>query len=61
MFSRSNSLLLIISFNLDFNSLFSIFSMVMVIINFIISKVLVLSKNDANDFPLIDCTPSALI
>ncbi|MBE6503899.1 MAG: hypothetical protein E7Z76_06410 [Methanobrevibacter sp.] len=30
-------------------------------INFFISKVLVLSKNDTNEFPLIDWTPSALI
>ena len=35
--------------------------MVIVIMNFIISKVFVLSKNDTNEFPLIDCTPSAFI
>ena len=33
----------------------------MVIINFIISKVFVLSKNDINDFPLIACIPSAFM
>ena len=27
--------------------------------NFIISKVFVLSKNEMNDFPLIDCSPTA--
>ena len=31
----------------------------MVIINFIISNVFVLSKNDTNEIPLIACTPSA--
>ena len=48
-------------FNFDFNSLFSILLMVMVIINFIISKVLVLSKNDRNEFPLIAWIPSPFI